>query len=183
MNKTFAKLLLPIALACAATLSQAAVVSYSFSVSGANVPAGAGGSFSFESTSGQANAFGETEFALLSFSFSFGAQSFDLQGLFQDKGLAIFDGSTLRGLEAVGDGDSFSFLPATANTSAFLVWNNPAAGLTQRSSARTLDLSFAPRNNEVPEPGTAWLVPMLLAAAWALRRRPAIPQAEPATTR
>jgi len=136
--------------------AQAAEVHYQFSASGA---AGAGqGSFAFDDAAGSVNTFGETEFELTSFSFDFGSASFDLGDLDPALRLAIFDGSTLRGLEAVELQGAFAFVPGTAFSTPFV------------STARaTSDLNFR-LGLPVPEPGTLALGIAAVLAAAARRR-------------
>lgn len=170
MNDSFASKIKPLAAAVAIGLSTlvlpaaAATVSYDFTVIGAP---GAGGSFSFESTAGTPNAFGEVEYVLTGFSFTFGGNTVGLAGLDGDSGWAIFSGSSLSGLEAVGDGASFAFVPGAQGYAPFLVVQSATAGV------RSFNLSFGPPGgNSVPTPASAALSLLALAAAAvALRRR------------
>lgn len=135
--------------------AQAATVTVDFSVSGV---AGSGsGFFRFDDTSGSPNAFGETEYSLSSFSFSFGGSTYDLSDL--GSAWVVFDGSTLLGLDA--SADMFSFVPGVGGQDPFLV--------TARATAT---VAYDVRNPQpVPEPGSAALVLLAAGALWAGRRR------------
>lgn len=151
--------LLALAMAVSTNGTQAATVSYDFSAAGA--AGGGNGSFTFDDSTGAVNVFGETEFGLSDFSFSFGGSTFGLGDLDSALRVAVFDGSHLLGLELAKTG-SFSLVPSLAGQDAFLV---DGAG---RSSST---LSFSPRQDQaLPEPGTGSLALLAAVALWARRR-------------
>lgn len=166
MKSLFALTGLCMALVLGSATATAATVSYDFSVSG---NAGTGmGTFQFDGATGSRNRFGEVEFALTAFRFKFGGGSFALADL--SPAFAVFDGSTLLGLDAGASSGAFSLLPAVGTNGAFL------ATAAQRSS----NVGFSLNNgggNAVPEPGTLALALAAAGVGVVLRRRRVLPVA------
>lgn len=147
--------------------AEAAIVSLNFQVtSPAQVVLGSG-SYSYNDQAGVANIFGETQFALRTFSFRFGGNNFGLGDLDGAAGLVLLGaGNQLLGLEAYRSAaNPFSFLPAGPGSRDFFVYGTGA-------NARTLNVGAT---MAAPEPGSFWLVVGLLPLLGALRvgRRPA----------
>lgn len=147
-----------------ALTATASTVNRNFQVTNAANAVVGSGSYSYNDAAGAANVFGETEFQLTAFSFTFDGNNFSLLDLDGGKGLVLLGaGNQLLGLEAYrSTGTPFSFVPGAAGSEDFFVYGTGAR-------ARAFDVNAAAT---VPAPGTLWLALGLLPlAGWFVRRR------------
>lgn len=144
-------------LALAAAPATAAIVTVDFAITGVGT-----GSYQYDDTTASTNLFGETEYALTSFSLDLGGTLYDLSSL--DYGTAIFSGGVLQGLDAYESTGAFAFTPGAGGGFAGTTATGTGTG--------TGEVVFEDPRTSVPEPAALALGLVALGAAgWARRRQ------------